>query len=564
MWMFRLGQKVSRCVGIGVLLMCVAAGAQPNAAVRAVMDEQISEHSLRAHIRFLADDLLEGRGPGSRGDALTQRYLASEFQSLGLEPAGEKGTWFQEFPLVGVQSYPPESIRFQKSGKTLALQKSEDFVFTSGHPAEQVGFENAELVFVGYAIQAPEYQWDDFKDVDVRGKVLVMMNNDPAGDPELFEGNRRLYYGRWDYKYLSAARQGAVGAIIIHTDASAGYPYQVVQTSWSGEEFELADQEGPKMEMRGWVTDAAAQKLLQFSGFDLDALRAQAESRDFRPVALGTTLSLSMSCDVRQKKTGNVLAILPGADPQLKDEVVVFMAHHDHLGVAAERDATGDNIYNGAVDNASGTSALLTIAETCAALARHGQAPRRSILFAAVGAEEQGLLGSLYYSLHPTIPPGRLAAVINIDGLNTLGRSHDVNVIGMGKSSLDAIVQRVAQSQKRYVVPDQFPDRGYYYRSDQFSLAKIGVPGVYLHGGVQIVGRPEGWGKAQKEEWVQQIYHQPSDEYQEDWDLSGALEDIRLLFSVGWQVAGDDALPQWTPGDEFEAARQAALKALAE
>jgi len=530
-------------------------------AVRAAADNNISEAALRAHIQFLADDLLEGRGPGSRGDHITQKYLATQFQSFGLQPAGENGSWFQSFPLVGVQTHSPAHVIFHNADRSLQLQRTEDFVFASGKPKAQSGFQDAELVFVGYGIVAPEFDWDDYKDADLKGKVLVMMNNDPSSDPELFAGNRRLYYGRWDYKYLSAARQGAVGAIIIHTEASAGYPYQVVQTSWSGEEFELADNDDPRMEMRGWITESAAKRVFELSKHGLDDLRAAAEKRDFRPVPLGTTLSVAMTCDVRKKKTGNVLAILPGADPQLSDEVVIYMAHHDHLGMAAERDADGDNIYNGAVDNASGTAALLSIARTYAAMAHAKTLPNRSVLFAAVGAEEQGLLGSLYFSQHPTISPGKIAAVINIDGVNIFGRSHDVNVVGFGKSSLDKIVSAVAKSQNRFVTPDQFPDRGYYYRSDQFSLAKIGVPGVYLHGGTRIVGKPEGWGKQQKDDWVKRDYHQPSDEYREDWDLTGAIEDVQLLFETGWQVAMSPDFPHWVPGDEFEEARIQAIRA---
>ena len=522
-------------------------------------EAQIREESLRAHIRFLADDLLEGRGPGLRGDQLAQRYIAAQFAALGLKPAAD-GKWFQDVPLVGVQTHAPENITIRHGDDSLRMQRREDFVFTSGKPAATAGFENAEIVFVGYGIQAPEYQWDDYKGVDLRGKVLLMMNNDPAGDPELFEGNRRLYYGRWDYKYEMAARQGAAGAIIIHTTASAGYPYQVVQTSWSGEEFELRDQQGPRLEMRGWFTDEAAHRLAKLCDKDLDALRASAENRDFHPVPLGATLSLAMTCDVREQDTANVLGVLPGSDPQLSQEYVVFMAHHDHIGMSAERDEKGDRIYNGAIDNASGVGALLTIAHAFAALPER---PKRSIMFAAVGAEEQGLLGSKYMAEHPPAPAGRMAAVLNIDGLSILGPTYDINYIGFGKSSLDGIVQGVAAWQKRVVTPDQFPDRGYYYRSDQFSLAKIGVPGVYLHSGINVIGKPDGWGKQKLEEWTETKYHQPSDEYSDDWDLRGAVQDVRLLFYSGVQIANAFQLPSWNEGDEFEAARKQALKEVA-
>ncbi len=518
---------------------------------------QINDSALRAGIRFLADDLLEGRGPGSRGDALAQRYIATQWEALGLKPASEERTWYQAVPLVGVTTRVPPEIVFRRGGKSITLKYIEDMIATSGKAQAKTSVRDAELVFVGYGIQAPEYQWNDFKNTDLKGKILLVMNNDPEDDPNLFAGKRRLYYGRWDYKYEMAAKLGAAGAIIIHTTPSAGYPFQAVQTSWTGEEFELKNTSGPRLDMRGWVSETSAYKLAQLAGQDLDRLRQVAQTREVQPVPLGITLSLELSCQIREQNTGNVLGLLPGSDPEMSRETVVFMAHHDHLGFAAQRDQRGDNICNGAIDNASGTAALLAIARAMAALSDR---PKRSILFAAVGAEEQGLLGSKYLAEHSPIHPGDLAAVINIDGVNILGRTHDVNVIGNGKSSLDRWVESVAKWQGRVVTPDYFPDRGYYYRSDQFSLAKVGVPGVYLHSGVNVVGKPDGWGKQQLEEWVEKYYHQPSDEYRDDWDLSGAIDDIRLLAHVGLAIANDPNLPTWNPGDEFEAARNSALK----
>jgi Zn-dependent M28 family amino/carboxypeptidase len=558
-----------RCATHVTLVLAIATICRPAEAQRAIEPEKsqvaaaeqaITEPALRGHIRFLADDLLEGRGPGSRGDELAQRYIATQFQSLGLKPAAPGGGWLQPVPLVGVTTHAPATLQFQHNGKSLALKRHDDYILSSGQAREQVAVQNAEIVFVGYGIEAPEFQWNDFKGSDLRGKILLMMNNDPAGDPELFAGKRRLYYGRWDYKYASAARQGAAGAIIIHTTPSAGYPFQVVQTSWSGEDFELADSAGPRLDVRGWLTEDASKRLVALAGRDLDQLRTSAERRDFRPVPLGMKLSVALTCDVRKKQTANVLGLLPGSDPALAQQAVVFMAHHDHIGMAAERNAQGDNIYNGAVDNASGTAALLAIARACCSLPK---APARSILFAAVGAEEQGLLGSEYLAMHPPIATGNLAAVVNIDGVNIIGPTRDVNVIGLGKSSLDQLVDGIARWQNRVVTPDQFPDRGYYYRSDQFNLAKVGVPGVYLHSGVNVIGKPEGWGRKQIEQWTETRYHQPSDEYSDDWDLRGAVEDVRLLYYVGLLAAQGPALPRWTPGDEFEAARKAALEALA-
>lgn len=517
---------------------------------------KIDESLLRAHIRFLAHDLLEGRGPASRGDELGQLYVATQLESLGIKPAAADGSWYQKVPLVGVTTQSPASVDFVKGDKRLKLEHHKDTMLVAGRPAEKLSLKDAELVFVGYGIQAPEYQWDDFKGMDLKGKVLVIMNNDPESDPALFGGRKRLYYGRWDYKYESAARQGAAGAIIIHTTPSAGYPYQVIQTSWSGEEFELAEGKGPRLDMRGWVTEDGAKQVAELAGRSLDDLRAAAESRDFKPVPLGVTMSMEMTCTIRHQDTGNVLGIIGGSDPVLSKETVIFMAHHDHLGIAQTRDARGDNIYNGAIDNASGTAALLSIARAVTSLPTP---PRRSIMFAVVGAEEQGLLGSKYMAEHPPIPPGYMSALINIDGINHLGRTRDLNLIGNGKSNLDPIIERVAKWQNRVITPDYSPDRGYYYRSDQFSLAKIGVPGVYTHAGINVIGKPDGWGKEQLDAWVEKIYHQPSDEYSDEWDLAGAIDDIRLLAHVGLVVADQDVAPAWNPGDEFEAARKKAL-----
>ncbi|MCA9152233.1 MAG: M28 family peptidase [Planctomycetales bacterium] len=528
----------------------------PTASVERVAESSINEATLRAHIRFLADDLLEGRAPGSRGDELAQRYTIAQFAALGLQPAAQNG-WLQPVPLVGVTTRAPDQLTFRTANDKLELKRHDDYILATGRPAEAIQIEDAELVFVGYGIVAPEYDWDDYKGVDLRGKILVMMNNDPADDPQLFAGRTRLYYGRWDYKYEMAARQGAAGALIIHTTESAGYPYQVVQTSWSGEEFELREMTGPRLETRGWLTDESAQRIAELAGKSLDDLRRQAESRDFRPVPLGVSTSISLTARVRERDTANVLGLLPGSDASKSRETVIVMAHHDHIGMAESRDENGDNIYNGAVDNASGMATMLSLAKAFTDLPER---PARSVLFAAVGAEEQGLLGSAYYAAHPTIPPGYLAAVVNVDGMNIWGKSRDVNVIGLGKSNLDELVSRVAGWQKRVVTPDSFPDRGYYYRSDQFSLAKIGVPGVYLHSGIHIIDRPDDWGRLQQEDWVKTNYHQPSDEYLESWDVSGGVQDAQLLFHTAWLIAQQADMPTWMDNDEFQAPRLRALE----
>ena len=512
---------------------------------------------LAAHTRFLADDLLEGRGPGSRGDRLAQRYIASQFEALGLKPAAPGGGWFQPVPLVGVTTHVPPAVAFTRGAETAELRFREDFIAVSNKAKPKVGCRDAEVVFAGYGIVAPEFQWDDFKGADLRGKVLLIMNNDPSSDPGLFAGETRLYYGRWDYKYEEAARQGAAAAIVIHTVPSAGYPWQVVVTSWTGEQFDRRERPASPLEVTAWATEDAVRRLVRLGGADLDRLRRDAESRDFRPVPLGVRLSIELACDLREVESANVLGRLEGGDPALRREMVVYTAHHDHLGLA-EEGKDGDRIYNGAVDNASGVASLLALA---AAFKDLPAPPRRSLLFAAVAAEEQGLLGSEHLAANPPVPAGDLAAVLNIDGVNIWGRTRDVTVVGFGKSSLDRVVEAVAVWQGRTVKPDQFPDRGFYYRSDQFSLAKVGVPGVYLDAGTDFPGRPPGWGKEQIEAWERTHYHQPSDEYRDDWDLSGAVEDIQLLFHVGLQTAQAAELPSWKPGDEFEAARKAARKA---
>jgi len=391
--------------------------------------------------------------------------------------------------------------------------------------------------------------------------VLVMLNNDPDWDPDLFAGNRRLYYGRWTYKYESAARQGAAGAIIIHTTPSAGYPWQVVQTSWTGEQFELPAGDEPRIQVAAWTTEAATKRLFALAGADYDALVEAAHRRDFRPVPLGVTTSLSLANQLHRVETANVAGLLPGSDPELAGQVVVYTAHHDHLGMApAEDGSDADRIYNGALDNASGVAQVLAIARAATLLP---EPPRRSLLFLFVGGEEQGLLGSKYFAAHPTVEPGRIAANLNFDGGNIWGETRDLTLIGMGKSDLDRVASAVAARQGRSVLGDQFPDKGYYYRSDQFSFAKIGVPALYFDVGTDFIGKPPGFAAEQVEAWTEEHYHQPSDELVPAWDFAGMVQDARLGFFAGLAIADQQALPAWLPGDEFEAARKAALEEVA-
>jgi hypothetical protein len=508
------------------------------------------------HIRFLSDDLLEGRAPGSRGERLATRYIAAQMESLGLVPAGEAGSYFQKVPLVALTPSLPKTVTITRAAGHFDLTTGSELVIAAGTQAKSARIEGAQVVFVGYGIVAPEYQWDDYKDVDVKGKVVLVMNNDPASDPALFAGKTRLWYGRWDYKYLQAARKGALGAIVIHTTPSAGYPWQVVESSNTGERFELPAGDEPRLQAKMWATEEASRKLAP----DLDELRARAEKRDFRPVPLDARFSVAFTTSLRQITGENVIGVVRGRDPKLASEAVVFTAHHDHLGVKPTKDGS-DGIYNGALDNASGVGMLLGLARA-AATSPH---PRRSLVFVTVTAEEQGLLGSQYYCLHPTVPAGRIAANVNMDSVNIHGRTSDYGFVGQGKSSLDQVVEAVAEAQGRVVHGDPFPEKGAFYRSDQFNFARIGVPALYGDGGPTYIGRPPEWGREQEELYERTHYHQPSDEYDPTrWDLSGAIEDGQLMLVTALRVANDARLPTWKPGDEFEAARKKAVAAAAQ
>jgi hypothetical protein len=519
---------------------------------------QIESEFMREIIKEISQDNYEGRGPGSRGDDKTRKYLAERLAELGLEPGADDGSWDQAFELVGVNSSQPDAWVFSGHGESMVLKQWDEFIVSSGVQEERLEFTDAELVFVGYGIQAPEYDWDDYKGVDLNGKVLVMMNNDPDWDPEFFAGETRLWYGRWDYKYLSAARQGAVGAIIIHTSPSAGYPFQVVQTSWTGVQFELPAGDEPRSQISAWVTESAARDLIAMAGMDLDELREQAYNRDFQPVPLGITTSIAMDVEIERVQSGNVLGLIEGSDPELKDEVVIFTAHHDHLGIGTPNE-DGDAIYNGAFDNATGVAQVMAILKAMKALP---EAPRRSVLVALVGAEEQGLLGSEYYAANPTFAPGKIVANINYDGGNVWGHTHDVTYIGLGKSSIDQIATMIAEEQGRVVKPDQFSDKGYFYRSDQFSFAKIGVPAMYLDTGTDFIDRPPEWGREQQNHYTKVNYHQPSDEYDPNWNLDGMVDDAKLGYWTGLAIANANEMPSWNEGDEFEAARFDALATL--
>jgi Zn-dependent M28 family amino/carboxypeptidase len=507
-------------------------------------------------VEALAADSMGGRGPGTEGDRMARAYLARRLEAIGFEPGGPDGSWEQPITLVGLTVKNFDEWLFKGPGGQAAFRWREDFIGGSGAQVPRVAVANAEVVFVGYGIQAPEFQWDDFKGADLEGKILLVLNSDPDWDPALFAGEKRLYYGRWDYKFESAARQGAAAAIILHTEESAGYGWNVVDRSWSGTQFEPPAAGEARLQLKSWLTEPAVRRLCALGGQDLDTLIAAARRREFEPVPLGVTTSLAFDVANDTIQTGNVVGVLPGSDPRLRDEVVVYSTHHDHLGIG-EPDSAGDRIYNGAADNATGCAQVLAVAEAFAAMQSR---PKRSVMALFVAGEEQGLVGSRYYVAHPTVPLARIAADINFDGGSTLGRASDVAVIGNGKSDLEDRLVTAARTQGRKVVAEPEPDKGYYYRSDQLSFARGGVPALYFKSGQAFIGRPAGWGKQKEAEFRRLHYHQPSDEIRPDWDLSGMAEDTRLAYLVGLDVADGSRRPAWYPGDEFEAARKQTLE----
>ena len=507
-------------------------------------------------IQVLAADSMEGRAPSSAGEEKTVTYLVDQFRRLGLR-SGSGEDYVQPVPLVSIAAGRNMTLAVQGKGKVTNLAYGDQFVAFTSRVAERVGMQNSELVFVGYGIVAPEYGWNDFDGVDVKGKTIVVLVNDPGfvtSDTTLFKGRSMTYYGRWTYKYEEAARQGAAAVLIVHETEPAGYPWEVVTGSWAGTRFVLDSGEDklPSAAVEGWVTADVARQLFRDGGLDYDSLKTRAAQRVFRAVPLGLRASLTVRNTLRRSSSRNVLAVLPGTTRP--DEYVIYMAHWDHLG----RDTTlpGDQIYNGALDNASGVAGLLELAKAFAALDRN---PARSVLFLAVTAEEQGLLGSQYYATHPVYPLNKTVAAINLDGMNIFGPMRDITVVGHGNSELDDYVAEAAKGQNRVVRPDPEPEKGFYFRSDHFSLAKVGVPALDPDGGTNSVEHGEAWTRQQRDAYTAQRYHKPADEYDPSWDLGGALEDLRLFFRVGYRLANEDTFPNWRPGSEFKAARDAMM-----
>jgi Zn-dependent M28 family amino/carboxypeptidase len=532
-------------VGFMRKLVLLAAAA---AAVATAQIDSGSGERMRAHVKFLASDLLEGRGVATRGEQLTTEYIAAQFALIGAKPAGDNGTYFQNVPLVGVTTAPGSNISAVVKGRTIPLEWLNEFVGANQRQTPEEAID-AELVYVGHGITAPEFSWDDFKGVDVKGKILLQFTNEPDSvDPKFFGGRALTYYGRWTYKFEEARRRGALGSLIIHTDDTAGYGWQVVRSSWGREQSFVRVQPGAhELALAGWITSAAAEKILAGSGYTVAGLLKLSNQRDFRPIPLGIRITGRMISKIRDENTRNVVAKIPGSDPRLASEAVVFSAHWDHLGLGEA--VGGDNIYNGAVDNATGVAMLIELARAWASLPAK---PRRTAIFVAVTAEEHGLWGSEYYAQHPSVPAGKIALALNFDSFSPYGRTRDAVLNGAERTTFWPAVQRIAKRFSLTLKPDPAPEQGSYYRSDHFSFAKAGIPAFSVQGGSDFVkGSPPS---------LESIYHQPSDEYRDDWDFSGMEQMASFGLALGIEAANADTLPTWQRGDEFLAAREASMK----
>ncbi len=531
----------------------------------AVSFPKIEPQPIIDRIKVLASDEFEGRAPGTKGEDLTVKYLVEESKKLGLQPGNPDGTYVQKVPMVGITGAEGKPLVVTKGTQKRTFKWANEVVPWTRRVADTSSIENSDLIFVGYGVEAPEYNWDDFKGVDVKGKTIVVLVNDPAVpdpsdpsklDPKVFRGNAMTYYGRWTYKYDKGAEKGAAGVLIVHETGPAGYPYDVVK-GFLGERFSLvaADKNMNKAAIEGWLSLDAAKALFTMAGQNFDELKKKAITREFQPVPLGLRASLAVKNTMRTIDSQNVVAKLEGSDPRMRDEYVIYSAHWDHLGISAP--VNGDKVYNGALDNASGVAQMLEIAR---AFTQVQPKPKRSVLFLFVTAEEQGLLGSQHYAENPLYPIEKTVANINIDGVNQWGRTKDITVVGLGASDLDDVLREVTQSQGRTLTPDPEPEKGFYYRSDHFNFAKVGVPALYTDTGEQFEGKDAAFSKKKRDEYTANDYHKPSDVIKPDWDLSGAAQDAETLLQVGYRVATADKLPEWKPGNEFKAKRDAMLK----
>ncbi len=508
----------------------------------------VNSAAMDAHLKYLADDLLEGRAPATRGGELAARYIAAQFEALGLAPGAADGSYYQPVTLVGLTPHP--TMRWGVAQKQRSIRYLDDFVAWSERPIASESTK-ADVVFVGYGIRAPEWKWDDYKDVDVRGKLLLMLVNDPGiQDSTIFQGRTLTYYGRWTYKLEEAGRRGALGAILVHTTESATYPWDVVRGSWSVEQFMLDGSRGSGLECAGWVTQQAARSILRDAGLDLDSLVRSAGRRNFRPVRTGIQADIAITSAVRRVPSANVIGRLSGTDPALKSQVVLVTAHYDHKGIGPA--VNGDSIYNGAEDNASGVAAMLGLAQALVA----DPAPRnRSVFFIATTAEESGLLGSQAYVENPLVPLVGTAAVVNVDVANVRGATRDIAALGGERSTLGMLFKDAATRESLSATGDPDPTRGSFFRSDHFPFARAGVPAISIESGIDFVGRPAGWGEEQSRIYNEERYHRPSDEYRSDFRYDGMVQQVRVMLWLVRAVANDSGLPKWLPSSEFQRAR---------
>lgn len=511
----------------------------------------VNEQQLKSHIEVLSSDEYEGRAPATLGEEKTVNYIINQFKETKLQPAF--GTSFvQMVPVISQKTNSKSAFISVKSrnSKIIKAEYSTGFMAWPSNQAEKINLKNLEIVYVGYGIQAPEENWDDYKGLDVKGKILIVKNNDPSELPNYFAEKKRLYYGRYDYKYEIAEKLGAAGVLIIHTTETAGYPWQVVSNSWSGERFELKSETQHKTQFNGWITQEFATELFATQKLDLNKVLASAEDVQFKPVVFkNASLDINLDATYRSLALKNVGAILEGSDSKLKHEFVVFTAHHDHLGVGTP--VMGDSIYNGALDNASGVASMLQLAKAYSQIQPN---LKRSLLFLAVAGEEKGLLGSKYYADNPTIEPKNISANINIDGINVYGKTKDAIYVGLGRSTIDAFLLKNAQRMGRTIKPDQKPEQGFYYRSDHFSFAKVGVPAMYLGEGEEYIDKPVGY-LEKVEALTRERYHTVFDEMDSTWDLSGAILDLKLIYDTALDIINAPTRMEWNKGDEFELIR---------
>ncbi len=526
---------------------------------------EVDGNAVLQHTKVLSSDEYEGRQPGTKGEELTVSYIVEQFKNAGLKPGNFDGTYIQKVPLVGITADPGAELTFKKGDKKQSLRFKDDFVAWTKHVADTAELKDSGMVFVGYGVQAPEFSWDDYKGIDLKGKTLVMLVGDPPVpdpgdpsilDPKVFGGKAMTYYGRWTYKYEIGAKMGAAGVLIVHETEPAGYPFSVVQGKVT-EQFDLIapDKNMSRVAIEGWITLDQAKSLFKLAGQDFDALHKGAVSRDFKPVPLGVSASVTLHNKIRTIDSRNVVGKLEGSDEKLKDEYVIYTSHWDHFGIGPE--VNGQRIYHGARDNATGIGGMIELAK---AFSRLSTPPKRSILFLAVTAEEQGLLGSQYYAVNPIYPLAKTLAVVNMDALNVWGKTNDITITGLGNSELDDYATKVAEEQHRVVKADPQPEKGGFYRSDHFPFAKQGVPALASGGGLDYIGKPLDWGKRMSDNFNNNDYHKPSDIVRPDWDMSGAVQDLQYYWMVAYRVAQTNRYPEWKPGTEFKAVRDQMLK----